>query len=123
ARLHDRAKDSCQFVCGEDPDGRDVETLDGEPFLAVNGIQTLSQSTATAAGHIEALREAGAASLRLSPQGRDFPQGVPGYAAFIAGSEAPAAPTEPLRGSAPLGRLSNGFLTGPCGANSAGAAG
>ena len=37
ARLHDRAKDSCQFVCEQDPDGRDVETLDGQPFLSVNG--------------------------------------------------------------------------------------
>lgn len=123
ARLHDRAKDSCQFVCGEDPDGRDVETLDGEPFLTVNGIQTLSQSTATAAWHIEALREAGVSSLRLSPQSRDFPQVVAGYAALIAGEETPAALTETLRGSAPLGRLSNGFLTGPCGANFAEAAG
>ena len=117
ARLHDRAKDSCQFVCGEDPDGRDVETLDGEPFLTVNGIQTLSQSTATAAWHIETLREAGISSLRLSPQSRDFPQVVAGYAALIAGEETPAALTETLRGSAPLGRLSNGFLTGPCGAD------
>ena len=47
ARLHDHAKDSCQFVCGLDPDGRDVETLDGQKFLAVNGVQTLSQSTAS----------------------------------------------------------------------------
>lgn len=117
ARLHDRAKDSCQFVCGEDPDGRDVETLDGEPFLTVNGIQTLSQSTATAAWHIEALREAGVSTLRLSPQSRDFPQVVAGYAALIAGQTTPDALTDTLRGSAPLGRLSNGFLTGPCGAD------
>lgn len=117
ARLHDRAKDSCQFVCGEDPDGRDVETLDGEPFLTVNGIQTLSQSTATAAWHIEALRETGVSTLRMSPQSRDFPQVVAGYAALIAGQTTPDALTDTLRGSAPLGRLSNGFLTGPCGAD------
>lgn len=59
ARLHDRAKDSCQFVCEQDPDGRDVETLDGQPFLSVNGVQTLSQSTASMAYRIEALRDAG----------------------------------------------------------------
>jgi collagenase-like PrtC family protease len=49
ARLHDRSKDSCQFVCEQDPDGREVETLDCQPFLAVNGVQTLSQSTASMA--------------------------------------------------------------------------
>lgn len=122
ARLHDRAKDSCQFVCGEDPDGRDVETLDGEPFLAVNGIQTLSQSTATAAWHVPALRDAGVSALRLSPQSRDFAGVVEGYAALIAGNTSPAALAGTLRGSAPLGRLSNGFLTGPCGADFSGAA-
>lgn len=68
ARLHDRTKDSCQFVWGEDPDGHDVETLDGQAFLAVNGVQTLSQSTASMAYQIGALAEAGVNSLRLSLQ-------------------------------------------------------
>lgn len=123
ARLHDRSKDSCQFVCGEDPDGRDVETLDGQPFLAVNGIQTLSQSTATAVHHVSALRDCGVGALRLSPQSRNFDAVVEGYAAVIAGTVAPDALTATLRGSVPLGRLSNGFLTGPCGADFAEAVG
>ena len=46
----DRAKDNCQFVCGVDLDGRTVDTLDGQQFLAVNGVQTLSAATAFA-GH------------------------------------------------------------------------
>ncbi len=50
ARLHDRAKDNCQFVCGIDPDGRDVDTLDGQDFLAVNGVQTLSATRARLPG-------------------------------------------------------------------------
>lgn len=115
ARLHDRAKDSCQFVCGDDPDGRDVETLDGEPFLAVNGIQTLSQSTATAAHHAQALRDAGVNALRLSPQSRDFTAVVAGYAGLLAGDHDADTLTETLRPTVPLGRLSDGFLTGPSG--------
>ena len=43
ARLHGLHKDSCQFVCAQDPDGLAVDTIDGQPFLAVNGVQTLSQ--------------------------------------------------------------------------------
>ena len=43
ARLHGLHKDSCQFVCEKDPDGLAVDTIDGQPFLAVNGVQTLSQ--------------------------------------------------------------------------------
>ena len=42
ARAHNRIKDNCEFVCQEDPDGMDLNTLKNEPFLSVNGIQTLS---------------------------------------------------------------------------------
>lgn len=117
ARLHDRAKDSCQFVCGEDPDGRDVETLDGQRFLTVNGVQTLSQTTATAAARIEALAAAGVAALRLSPQSRDFVAVCRRYADGIAGRVTPEALVAGLGAVVPGGRLSDGFLSGPCGAH------
>lgn len=121
ARLHDRAKDSSQFVCEEDPDGRDVETLNGQPFLAVNGIQTLSQSTASMAHQIEALREAGVAALRLSPQSQGFAQVVAGYADRLSGALSADGLGAMLRQSAPGGRLSDGFLRGPAGAAWSGA--
>lgn len=121
ARLHDRAKDSCQFVCGEDPDGREVETMDGQRFLAVNGVQTLSQTTATAAAQIEALVEAGVAALRLSPQSRDFVAVCRGYADRIAGRRTAGALAADLAGIVPGGRLSDGFLGGPSGAHWSGA--
>lgn len=121
ARLHDRAKDSCQFVCGDDPDGRDVETLDGQPFLAVNGIQTLSQATATAAHQIEALTEVGVTSLRLSPQSRGFPETVGLYHRRLKGEITGAALASDLRVSVPGNALSDGFLTGPAGAAWSGA--
>jgi collagenase-like PrtC family protease len=44
ARSRNLHKDGCQFVCADDPDGMAVETLDGDPFVAVNGTQTLSHS-------------------------------------------------------------------------------
>ncbi|EYD72892.1 Putative protease [Rubellimicrobium mesophilum DSM 19309] len=116
ARLHDRPKDACLFVCGEDPDGRDVETLDGQPFLAVNGVQTLSQSTASMALQAGALAEAGVASLRLSPQSRDFADICAGYADLLAGSLPGEALARRLAPLAPGGRLSDGFVNGPSGA-------
>ncbi len=122
ARLHDHAKDSCQFVCGLDPDGRDVETLDGQPFLAVNGVQTLSQSTASMAYQIEALRSAGVTSLRLSPQSGDFAATCRAYAARIAGKITAAALAATLIPQVPGGRLSDGFLRGPSGAHWSGGA-
>lgn len=117
ARLHDHAKDSCQFVCGLDPDGRDVETLDGQKFLAVNGVQTLSQSTASMAYQIEALQQAGVTSLRMSPQSVDFPVICAAYTERIAGKLTADDLTATLISKVPGGRLSDGFLRGPAGAH------
>lgn len=117
ARLHDHAKDSCQFVCGLDPDGRDVETLDGQKFLAVNGVQTLSQSTASMAHQIEALQDAGVTALRLSPQSGDFAGICAAYAQRIAGRISGDELAAILTPQVPGGRLSDGFLRGPSGAH------
>ncbi|MBT8003219.1 MAG: U32 family peptidase [Rhodospirillales bacterium] len=67
ARSHSLHKDSCQFVCSQDPDGMAVETLDGEPFLAVNGVQTLSHAYADLSASIPELRASGIHRFRLSP--------------------------------------------------------
>lgn len=122
ARLHDHAKDSCQFVCGLDPDGRDVETLDGQKFLAVNGVQTLSQSTASMAHQIEALQDAGVTALRLSPQSGDFAGICAAYARRIDGRISGDELAAFLTPQVPGGRLSDGFLRGPSGAHWSGKA-
>lgn len=72
ARLHGRTKDNCQFACEDDADGLNVRTLDDQPFLAMNGVQTLSDSYACAAHQIDALTDAGVSALRLSPQSSGF---------------------------------------------------
>ena len=72
ARIHGLAKDSCRYVCAEDPDGLEVDTLDGEAFLSINGVQTLSQDCATVIGEIDALLSAGVNAFRLSPQTGDM---------------------------------------------------
>ncbi|MBV2361627.1 U32 family peptidase [Thalassococcus sp. CAU 1522] len=117
ARLHDRPKDNCQFVCGDDPDGRDVDTLDGQRFLTVNGVQTLSQASASAAYQVEALQEAGVAALRLSPQSTEFVAICGDYAARLSGSMTADALAESLAAKVPGGQLADGFLTGPSGAH------
>ena len=122
ARLHDRPRDACQFVCDRDPDGRDVRTLDGQAFLTVNGVQTLSHSTASMAPHVGALRDAGVSALRLSPQSSGFADVVSGYAGLIAGSRDPAGLVSLLQSRVPGGRLSDGFLRGEPGAGWSGAA-
>ncbi len=72
ARSHGLAKDNCQYVCGEDADGLPLETLDGEPFLAVNGTQTLSYACCNLTAELAPLRELGVSRFRLSPQDADM---------------------------------------------------
>ena len=72
ARAHGLAKDQCQYVCGENADGLPLETLDGEPFLAVNGTQTLSYACCNLAAEVPDLRAKGVSRFRLSPQDTDM---------------------------------------------------
>lgn len=116
ARLHGLAKDSCQFVCALDPDGRDVATLDGEPFLAVNGIQTLSHAYASLLNDLEALLEAGVTGFRLSPQACDMVGVATLFRRALDRIDEPEAAQAALARLLPEARFANGFLHGPNGA-------
>lgn len=70
ARAHGRTKDSCQFICDADPDGMPLFTLEGTPFLAVNGIQTMSFNCLNLVGEVNELVEMGISRLRISPHSK-----------------------------------------------------
>ncbi len=117
ARLHGRTKDNCQFACDQDPDGKDVKTLDDQPFMAMNGVQTLSDTYASVAHHVQALTQAGVSALRLSPQSTGFIELCHLYRQLLDGQiDGPqtAAAIHQIDGNA---RLSDGFLTGQRGAD------
>lgn len=118
ARLHGHSKDNCRFACENDPDGLALDTLDGQAFLAMNGVQTLSQSYGCALLQLDALRQAGVASLRLSPQSRGFAETIALYRDVLDGhvSAKGAVRRLPALGPAPM-RLSDGFLAGRRGAD------
>lgn len=91
ARAHGRVKDNCQFVCGNDPDGMTLETLTGDPFLVVNGIQTLSYTCLNLVHEARELQRMGIATLRLSPQSGDMVQAAALFHDVLAGRLEPAA--------------------------------
>ena len=72
ARAHNRTKDSCQFICENDPDGLELRTLEGAPFLAINGVQTLSHDYLNLIRELPSLQEMGVSRFRLSPQTDDM---------------------------------------------------
>ena len=86
ARLHNLHKDSCRFVCDKDPDGRDVNSLAGQPFLAVNGIQTMSHGSQLLLEELPTLAEAGVTAFRLSPHTGDMIAVGETFRTFLKGS-------------------------------------
>jgi collagenase-like PrtC family protease len=72
ARHYGLNRDECAFRCLDHPDGLEVRTQEGEPFLALNGLQTLSAGVQCLLGYCGALRDAGVRRVRLSPVARDF---------------------------------------------------
>ncbi|MCF8473430.1 MAG: U32 family peptidase [Emcibacter sp.] len=67
ARAHKLHKDGCKYVCDRDPDGLTVETMDGQEFLAINGLQTLSYTYANLLAELPDLVQMGIHNFRLSP--------------------------------------------------------
>ena len=115
ARAHGLRKDSCQFICEQDPDGMDVATLDGRRFLAANGIQTMSDAchfSGLASGHLNAL---GIRRLRLSPHTVDMVEVSRIFRRFLDGRIDTEEFEAGLGGLDLPGPLCNAYLAGEAG--------
>ncbi|WP_207479421.1 ubiquinone anaerobic biosynthesis protein UbiV [Arenibaculum pallidiluteum] len=110
ARAHGLQKDGCQFVCGRDPDGLEVETLDDAPFLAVNGVQVLSGSYGCLLPDLQLLQAAGITGFRLSPQAVDMVAVADIHRSVLDGELAAAEGQVRLAALMPEARFANGFL-------------
>jgi len=117
ARLEGLTKDNCRFVCALDPDGRAVDTVDGDHFLAVNGIQTLSHAHASLLGDLTTLLAAGVTSFRLSPQSCDMVEVARLFRRTLDQALAPAEAQAALARLLPTASFANGFLEGADGAS------
>ncbi len=112
ARAHDRTKDSCRFVCEDDPDGLELKTLDGRPFLAVNGIQTLSYEYLNLIHEVPALRAMGVSRFRLSPHNIDMVEVATIFHAVAGGQLATQEAAARLETIKPAAPFCNGFYYG-----------
>lgn len=110
ARVKGNTKDNCQFVCQEDPDGLPVQTLDGQNFLALNGIQTMSHTCQALTGEIALLEAAGVSGFRLSPQDCDMVRVSSVYEHLIGGRVDAGEAREQLAAIYDHAPLSNGFV-------------
>lgn len=110
ARSKGLTKDSCQFICGEDPDGLPLRTLDRQSFLVLNGVQTMSSSCAVLLDDLLPLVAAGLARIRLSPQDCDMVRVASLYRAVLDGRIGGDEALVELATVYPGVRFSNGFL-------------
>ena len=68
ARHYDLNKDDCQFKCLDHPEGLTLKTREGQDFLCINGIQTLSAQSYNLLHEVPTMRQLGIDIIRISPQ-------------------------------------------------------
>lgn len=68
ARHYNLRKDRCEFKCQEHPDALLLKTREGKPFLAINGIQTMSAACQALFEYMPQMEAMGVSMFRLSPQ-------------------------------------------------------
>ncbi len=112
ARAHGRTKDSCRFVCENDPDGLELRTLSGQPFLAVNGVQTLSHDFLNLIDRLVDLRGMGVSRFRLSPHSCDMVRVATAFRGLLDGIITATEAAEALIGLNLPGPFSSGFYDG-----------
>lgn len=109
ARAHNRTKDSCQFVCDRDPDGMVLRSLDEEPVLTINGIQTLSYSCLNLVNEIDEMAAMGIERFRLSPHSQGMVAVAEVFRAVIEGRMAPDEAVAQLGAIGLKAPFANGF--------------
>lgn len=109
ARSKGLVKDNCQFICGEEPDGLPLRTLDRQSFLVLNGVQTMSHSCVALVGELDDLSAAGIARIRLSPQDCDMVAVAKLYQSVMEGRLGSEEAIDRLQAIYPAAPFSNGF--------------
>lgn len=109
ARAHGLTKDSCLFVCERDPDGMVLRTLEDRPFLAINGIQTLSYTCLNLANQLDELAASGVGRFRISPQSTGTVAVAKSFRALLGQELSPAEASAKLDESGLEAPFSNGF--------------
>ena len=110
ARHYNLNKDDCQFKCLDHAEGLTLRTREGQDFLTINGIQTMSAQTYCLLDEMPALRAMGIDGVRISPQKEHMPAIIAAFDAARRG-ESVSADTSVWSGCG----LVNGYWFGDAG--------
>tara|TARA_R110002051_G_scaffold100274_5_gene170590 strand:+ start:2853 stop:3767 length:915 start_codon:yes stop_codon:yes gene_type:complete len=120
ARMEGLHRDACRYVCDRHPDGMDVSTVEGQDFMAVNGLQTLSHGCQLVDVPVGDLKTAGISALRLSPHSLDMVAVCHLFQDFVAERILPHELALRVEALGPPGPLVSGYLHGAAGARAVG---
>ncbi|MFT8736304.1 MAG: U32 family peptidase [Zymomonas mobilis] len=113
ARAKGRSKDNCRFACLSHKDGLTISTLEKQPFLTVNGMQTLTYGCGNLIQALPELQQVGIHSFRLSPQSGDMVATAELFRKCLAGQIEAKEATDILASLHPeMPSFANGFLYG-----------
>ncbi len=110
ARHYRLNRDECGFRCIEHPDGLALRTQEGEEFLALNGLQTLSARLMCALSRRDELAASNVRRLRLSPISTNFDAVLHAYDRVFNGDADPQSELEALSSVELPGALADGYL-------------
>ena len=85
ARHYNLSKDDCQYRCLDHPDGLPLATREGQPFLALNGLQTQSAQVYDLSRALPQMHELGVGVVRLSAQSARMNGIIEAYHRALAG--------------------------------------
>lgn len=88
ARHYGLNKDDCQFKCLDHPEAMTLKTREGQPFLAINGIQTMSAQTYNLLAEVSEMLRMGIDIVRISPQPKQMPEIITAFDAARRGEVA-----------------------------------
>ncbi|MGV3278803.1 U32 family peptidase [Rickettsiales bacterium LUAb2] len=113
ARLHDKPKIDCEYVCNLDYNGKLVKTMTNEDFLTINGTQTMSYTYNNLVMELDELKEIGINCFRLSPHYLDMPEVIRIFKAVLQNKLDKSEAFSKLLKLLPKGeKFSNGFYYG-----------
>ncbi len=114
ARHYNLNKDDCQFKCMEHPEAITLKTREGQPFLAINGIQTMSAQTYNLLTEVPDMLSMGIDIVRLSPQPHHMAEIIAAFDAARNGVKFGGRPSPAAREWAPDGMV-DGYWFGEAG--------
>ena len=93
ARHYNLNKDDCQFKCLDHPEGMTLKTREGQAFLCINGIQTMSAQSYNLLHEVPTMLAMGIDAIRISPQPKHMADIIAAFDAARCGQPA-SAPAE-----------------------------